>query len=70
MKLKVLKSFYDKDTNELYDVGSIVEVNDKRGKEILASKFDVAELVEEKSPIIKTDETDSQPKKPRSKKQQ
>jgi hypothetical protein len=67
MKLKVLKSFYDKDTNELYEVGSVIDVSESRANEILASKFEVAELVEEKSVIIKTDE---QPKKTRSKKRQ
>lgn len=69
MKIKVLKSFYDKDTNELYKVGSVIDIAEKRAKEILASKYEVAELVEQK-PLITNDETtDSQPKKTRSKKQ-
>lgn len=53
MKLKVVKAFHDKETDELYKVGSIIEVTEKRGKEILKSKLEVAELVEEekKEPV-------------------
>lgn len=57
MKIKVIKPFHDKETDELYKVGSIVEVTEKRGKEILASKYEVAELVEEKKP--KKEKSDS-----------
>lgn len=47
MKLKVVKAFHDKETDELYKIGSIIEVTEKRGKEILTSKYEVAELIEE-----------------------
>lgn len=49
MKIKVVKAFHDRETDELYKIGSIIEVTEKRGKEILASKYEVAELVEEKT---------------------
>lgn len=47
MKLKVLKPFSDKETGILYKVGEIIEVTDKRGNEILSSRYEVAELVGE-----------------------
>lgn len=46
MKLKVLKKFHDKETDQLRNVGDEIEVTDNRGKEILASKMNVAELLE------------------------
>lgn len=46
MKLKVLKKFHDKETDQLRNVGEEIEVSDERGKEILASKYNVAELLE------------------------
>lgn len=49
VKLNVLKQFHDKETNELYKVGSIIEVTKKRAEEILASGLKVAELVEGES---------------------
>lgn len=59
MKLKVVKPFHDRETDELYKVGSIIEVTEKRGKEILASRLEVAELVEEE----KTEEVEKPKKK-------
>ena len=46
MKLKVLKKFHDKETDQLRNAGDEIEVSDERGKEILASKINVAELLE------------------------
>lgn len=46
MKLKVLKKFHDKETDVLRNAGDEIEVSDERGKEILASKMNVAELLE------------------------
>lgn len=59
MKLKVVKAFHDKETNELYKIGSIIEVTEKRGKEILSSKYEVAEMVEEE----KTEEVEKPKRK-------
>ena len=49
IKLNVLKQFHDKETNELYKVGSVIEVTEKRAREILASKLKVAKLAEGES---------------------
>lgn len=46
MKLKVVRPFHDKETDELYTVGSVIDVTEKRAKEILASRYDLAEPVE------------------------
>lgn len=46
MKLKVVQAFHDKDTDELYPVGKILEVNDKRGKELLSNPLLLVEKVE------------------------
>lgn len=46
IKLNVLKQFHDKETDELYKIGSVIEVTEKRAREILASKLKVAELAE------------------------
>lgn len=45
MKLKVLKVFHDKVTNEIRQIGDVIEVNDERGAEILQSPLKVAEEV-------------------------
>lgn len=46
VKLNVLKQFHDKETNELYKIGSVIEVTEKRAREIIASGLNVAALVE------------------------
>lgn len=46
MKLKAVKNFNDKETGKLVTAGTEFTVEDERGKEILASKWNVAELVE------------------------
>lgn len=46
VKLNVLKQFHDKETNELYKIGSVIEVTEKRAKEIIASGLNVAALAE------------------------
>lgn len=50
MKLKVLKVFRDKYTNERYEVGSIIEPTDKRAEELLNAKGELVELVEGEKP--------------------
>lgn len=49
IKLNVLKQFHDKETDELHKVGSVIEVTEKRAREIIASKLKVAELAEGES---------------------
>lgn len=46
MLLKILKQFHDRETNELYKVGAVIDVREERAKEILNSPLNVAELVE------------------------
>lgn len=46
IKLKVLRQFHDKVTDELYKADSVIEVTEDRAKEILSSPLKVAELVE------------------------
>lgn len=48
MKLKVEKQFRDKNTGERYNVKDIIEVNDIRGKELLADKRGLVTKVAEK----------------------
>lgn len=50
MKLKVISEFFDKYTDELYKVGKEIEVDDKRGKEILSNPLSLVEKVEEARP--------------------
>lgn len=47
MKLKILKKFSDKNTGELYTPGSIIEVANKRGEELLAHPLELVEKIEE-----------------------
>lgn len=51
MKLKVISQFRDKHTNEHYSVGQIITVTEKRGKEILSSEYNVAELIKEEPKV-------------------
>ena len=43
MKLKVTNDFTDKNDNKLYKKGQVIEVTEKRAKEILNSPYNVAE---------------------------
>ena len=61
MKLKVLKKFHDKETDDLRNAGDIIEVSDKRGKEILASKMNVAELLEVGEPDNPQSDSEGEP---------
>lgn len=47
MKLKVLKSFVDKENGKFYNVGETIEVSDKRAKEILSHPLEIAEKIAE-----------------------
>ena len=47
MKIIANKTFMDKVTKQTYKPGDVVEVSDKRGKEILADKRGLASLVED-----------------------
>lgn len=50
MKLKVCVEFCDRVTDEVYHIGDIIEVTDKRGAEILANPLKLAEAVEAPKP--------------------
>lgn len=57
IKLRVLKRFTDKNTSELYLEDMIIEVNAKRGAELLAHPLElVEEIKEEKSESSKSAE--------------
>lgn len=47
MKLKVLKVFRDKYTNERYEAGSIIEPADERAEELLIAKGGLVEKIED-----------------------
>ena len=49
MKLKVLKSFRDKETKELYKVGTEIEVSEERGAELLEHPMKLVEEVKVKA---------------------
>lgn len=51
MKLKVLKTFSDKNTGELYTKDLTIEVSNERGKELLAHPLDLVENVDE-NPVM------------------
>lgn len=50
MKLKVLKAFHDKDTDELYQIGSTLDVTNERGKELLAHPSSLVSEIKEEKP--------------------
>lgn len=50
MKLKVISEFFDKYTDELYSIGKEIEVNEKRGKEILSNPLSLVEEIKETKP--------------------
>lgn len=50
MKLKVISEFFDKYTDELYSIGKEIEVDEKRGKEILSNPLSLVEKIEEARP--------------------
>lgn len=60
MKLKVCVGFVDKVTDEIYRIGDIIEVTDKRGAEILANPLKLAEAVKGEAP--KPQKSASKPK--------
>lgn len=49
MKLKVLKSFRDKETKVLYKVGAEIEVSEERGAELLEHPMKLVEEVKAKA---------------------
>lgn len=49
MKLKVLKSFRDKETKVLYKVGTEIEVSEERGAELLEHPMKLVEEVKAKA---------------------
>lgn len=64
MKLKINQAFHDKDTDELYEIGKIIEVDETRGSEILSHPLSLAEqIVEEQA------QEDEKPKRARAKKE-
>lgn len=54
-KIKVLKRFHDKETGQVYNVGEIVEVTEKRAKEIISHPLEVAELLEAETKPVETE---------------
>lgn len=54
MKVKVIREFMDKHTNELHEVGSVFDVTAKRLKEIQSVGDFVQEVKEDKSDEKKT----------------
>lgn len=54
MLLKIEKVFKDKNTGELYQVGQIIDVSEKRGNELLGDDRKLVSAVEEKSKSTKT----------------
>lgn len=53
MKLKVIKAFNDKITDEFYPVGALITVEDDRGAELIKNPLDLVEVVEESKPQVK-----------------
>lgn len=56
IKLRVLKRFTDKETSELYLEGMILDVSEKRGKELLGHPLDLVEEIKEEEPSISAEE--------------
>ena len=54
MKLKILKTFRDKETGEIYKPNAEVEFTDERAAVILADKRKVAEAIKPKKTTSKT----------------
>jgi hypothetical protein len=65
MKLKVLKKFSDKHTNEVYAIGETIEVNEKRAKELLSHSLGLVEVVEEEKTVTTENVVTEQPKRKR-----
>ena len=49
MRLKVLRVFKDKETKELYKVGTEIEVSEERGAELLEHPMKLVEEVKAKA---------------------
>lgn len=62
MKVKVIREFVDKHTNELHEVGSTFDVTAKRLKEIQSVGDFVQEVKEVKSDEKKTDKKERKTK--------
>lgn len=56
MKLKVLKSFNDKYTDVLYTEGQVLEVTEKRAKELLSHPLELVEVIEEDKEVKSSEE--------------
>lgn len=63
MKVKVIREFVDKHTNELHPVGSVFNVTAKRMKEIQSAGDFVQEIKEVKEPEVKSEKTDRKERK-------
>lgn len=55
MKLKVLKKFNDKHNGKTYSIGEEIEVNEKRGKELLSHSLELVEVIEEEEKITEVE---------------
>lgn len=47
IKLKILKSFYDKYSNELYSVGDVIDFKIDRAKDLLNNQQKIVDCVDE-----------------------
>jgi hypothetical protein len=55
MKFKVLKKFNDKHNGKTYSIGDEIEVNEKRGKELLSHSLELVEVIEEEEKITEVE---------------
>ena len=47
IKLKILKSFYDKNSNELYSVGDVIDFKIDRARDLLNNQQKLVDCVDE-----------------------
>lgn len=69
MKLKANRAFFDKYTKQRYIAEQIIEVDDERGKELLADGRGLVDLVEEEKAEAKAEaKVEAEPKAEKPKK--
>ena len=50
MKLKVEQIFRDKNTDKVYSIGDVIEVDEARGEELLANSLNLVSVVADEKP--------------------
>ncbi|MED4061699.1 hypothetical protein [Priestia megaterium] len=50
MKLKVEQIFRDKNTDKVYQIGDVIEVDEARGEELLANSLNLVSVVADEKP--------------------